>query len=538
MFFYRNFGRRLVVTIGLVGILLFTGCSDRYSLAAESAELAEAQFSAGNLDDARESIRAAIEARDDVADYFILLGRIELQAQKYPSAFNAYSRALDLQADSLEVLQAIAEIGLQTDRLREAGEAADRMLLLFPGSTRALLVKGFIAIENRDLSAARQNASDILALDPNDEGGIMLSARVQAMEGDFDGAVATALSARDVLGETEAINATLLEIYRAQGNPGGMRAVFPKVIEASGQSSGYRADFVNLLYKTGDIAAARSEAAKLMATHPNDRGALAALRNLFLEYDPSPLSAAQRAALARSGARATRLEIARFYFESGQYDNAENLLLLPANEGITEAQALIARVKFAEGELRQANTLVENVLGRDPRNPDALVARSEMRLNAGQIEAAIEDANIVVSDAPQEYGGHAALANAQLSKGSERRARQVFEVGIDFLPQSIILAERYEAFLRRIGDRGRVVTLYRDLAAAKPSSLQAWSNYGRVCEEFGDAVCKSDVAHGQERARRSFVIDELPGTPTTRGLFARIAPEQICRSTGGVCTDT
>ena len=78
---------------------------------------------------ARKSIREAITERDDVAAYYILLGRIELRAQRLTSAFNAYSMALDLQADNPEILQAIAELGLQTGRVREADDAADRLLL-------------------------------------------------------------------------------------------------------------------------------------------------------------------------------------------------------------------------------------------------------------------------------------------------------------------------------------------------------------------------------------------------------------------------
>jgi predicted Zn-dependent protease len=114
----------------------------------------------------------------------------------------------------------------------------------------------------------------------------------------------------------------------------------------------------------------------------------------------------------------------------------------------------------------------------------------------------------------------------------------VFERGVDFLSQSQILAARYETFLRKAGDDARIVSLYGDLAAAKPSSRKAWQEFARVCDELGNRVCKARVERGLAAAAQSFVIDEPPGTPRARGLFARITPEQICRSSGGVCTGT
>lgn len=530
--------RHLILTLILSLSLASTGCKDRFSEAAEHAAIAEAQLAAGNLEAARENIQQAIFARDDVADHFIILGRIELQSGKLPSAFNAFSRALDLQADNLEVLQAIAELGLQTDRLQEAEEAADRMLLLYPGSSRAMLVKGFLAIESGRLEDARRFADEILSLNPNDEGGAILSARLQALEGKFDAAVATVLQAQEAIGETEALNATLLEIYRAQGNVEGLRRTFPKVIAAAGPGSEYQIDFINFLYKTGDAASARIEAVKAIETRPNDRGTLALLGNLFLEHDPSPLGSQQITAFATAGTRATRLALARFYFESEQLDKAQTLLARLVSERSIEAQALMARTELARGKDRKAKAMADSVLASDPRNPDALLTRSRLRLAAGRIDAAIEDANVVVSDAPQEYAGYAALANAHSAKGGRLRARQVFERGIDFLPQSNLLATHYEDFLRTVGDRERVVSLYGNIASAKPSSMRAWRDYERVCQELGDSICERRVERGLQVAKTSFVIDEPPGTPRERGLFARITPEQICRSSGGVCTES
>lgn len=517
-------------------MLTLAGCNDAFQTAANDASLADSQLSAGNLDEAREAIRRAIAARDDVAGYYVLLGRIELRAQRPASAFNAYSMALDLQADNPEILQAIAELGLQTGRIKEAQEAADRMLLLAPGASRAMLVKGFIAIDNGRMDDAQRMASEILALNANDEGGIILSARIDALQGHVGKARAAIEGAIAVIGATNALNVTLLEIYRIQGDAKDMRGVFPAVLKDMDASADYQLDFINLLYKSGDVAAARAEAVKAIEAKPNDVKLFRALGDLWLEYDRKPLSSAQLTYVAESGSRTSQISLARFYHGIGEQDMAQRLLSRSFDGGVPEAQGLMARVLYAKGDVKRADVLVSRLLQMDPRNEDALLVRSARHLAGRRVDRAIEDANIIVSDSPEEYLGYVALSNAYIAKGSTLRARQIFERGLDFLPQSQMLADQYRKFLVGIGDTARVVSLYQDLAIAKPSSVATWAAFSRVCAEYGDEICAGKVAAGMARARSSFLIDEPPGTPRRRGLFARITPEQICATTGGICT--
>lgn len=513
-----------------------SGCADSAQRAAENAAIAESQLAAGDVEAARKSIREAIAERDDVADYYILLGRIELRAQQLTSAFNAYSMALDLQADNPEILQAIAELGLQTGRVREANDAADRLLLLMPGATQAMLVKGFIAIDDGRPADARKMASDILALNARDEGGIILLARLDALDGKTDVALKAVDEAIASGSTTPALNVTRLEIYRLQGDGKRMKAILPDILKAMDYNEDFVLDYANLLYKTGEIAAARSEIVKAMGRSPNDRELLARLVQLWREYDRRPLSDAQLQYISGSGTRAQQIILARFYLDAGESDKAKRLISGLFDEHVLEGQALMARILLAQGDKKNAYELASRVLAADARNEDALLVRAARSLSERNLDRAIEDANVVVSDSPENYLGYVELARAYIAKGQDIRARQTFERGMDFLPQSLELADAYRAFLLRVGDRQRAVTLDQDVAIAKPSSVRAWAVYSRTCSQYGDALCAAKAEAGLARARVSFLVDDPPGTPRRRGLFARISPEKICATSGGVCT--
>lgn len=520
----------------LLALAFIAGCSDSGQRAANLAAQAESQLQSGDLEGARANIRRAIVERDDVAEYYIILGRIEVQAKRPTSAFNAYSLALDLQADNPEVLQAIAELGLQTGRLREADEAADRMLLLMPNAVQAMLVKGFIAIDDGRINDAQKMATDILALNANDEGGIILSARLHALGGKEEEALSTINTAVAEIGETNPINLTRLELYRLKGDTERMKQILPHILKEMKTDIDYTLDYVNLLYKTGEVAKAREESVRAIEGAPRDLELLSKLFDLWGEYDRKPLSEAQIRYFAERGTRGQQLGLARFYYESGEPERAQLLLSQLYDQRLLDAQALMARIMLAQGQKPGAYRLASAVLAADARNGDALLVNAARNLADGKVDRAIEDLNVVVADSPRNLAGYIALAHAYSAKGSEIRARQIFESGMDALPQSLRLADAFRAYLLERGDKARAVSLDQEVATAKPSSVRAWTIYARTCRQFGDALCALKADAGLEKAKRSFLVDDPPGTPRRRGLFARITPEKICAIAGGVCT--
>jgi tetratricopeptide (TPR) repeat protein len=518
----------------LISMLFFMACSNNLERAANDAALAEAQLASGDIAGARASIQKAITDRDDMAAYYILLGRIEIQAQRPISAFNAFTLAQDLEADNQEILQSVADLGLQVGRLDQADAAADRLLLLVPNATGAMLVKGFIAVDRNNLKDAAKIANDILTINKQDQGGVILASRIDALQGN----PAEALKKIDALiaevGQTDALNITRLEVYRMLGDGPKMATLFPDILRSQVANKDYPLDYVNLLYKLGDVDKARAYAKELIKKNPDDRDQLRKIMALWAEHDDAPLSSNEIAILAKDAKPVTCITLARHYLAEGQPVFAKQLLGQVKSVS-NEAQTLFARVLWALGTPGEAYQIATGILADDPKNPDALLIRVDHNLAHKKLEKALEDANVVVTDQPESEDGYFALAKANIALGRTIRAKQTYELGMDALPQSKRLAAVYKEFLARIGDRQRMITLDRDLAAASPSSTRAWQIYAESCTKFGDAICSNKASQGMSLARKNFFIDEPPGTPKRKGLFARLSPEQLCKTQGGVC---
>jgi tetratricopeptide (TPR) repeat protein len=290
----------------------------------------------------------------------------------------------------------------------------------------------------------------------------------------------------------------------------------PAILKNVDANSEYQIDYINVLYKTGNLAVARNAVQRVLSDPITNTQQLAKLMDIWSEYDPTPLTVSQISSLSENGSRVMQITLARYFLWSEPQYSAQ-ILTRALNAQLPEAKALLARIMLAEGKTRPAYEIADQILKNDPRN---------------------EDASIVASDAPQNVFGYVMLGNALSAKGNKTRARQVFEQGVDALPQSRILAQHYKQLLLSWGDTKRIVSLDKEVALASPSSIKSWTVFGESCSRFGDAFCATEAKQGLARAKLSFVVDDPPGTPRRRGLFARITPEKICATTGGICTES
>ena len=507
-------------------LLVIAGCSSSQEKANGHAVTASALFDAGNYPAARLEILKANAARDDVAEQWTLQGRIELALNAPINAYQAYSRALDLDATNQEALQIVAEIGFQIGRIRDAGTYADRLLALNPSATRAILIKGLIALNNRRLPEAHGFADRILAINPNDEGGIVMKARALALDGKRPEAIQLLKDGLPKVGEGQAITSTMLEVYRADGDFANMLPLFETLTGKKPDNYDLKIDFANALYKSGNIARARSILSDVMKAQPDNGALLDKVAALWAAYDDHPLSQAQLTQFQRNGSLSIRMVTARYLLAQGNAEQALALLQPIAAKSsapeMADARSLYARTLDATGQTEQAMAIVQTVLKDDTNNADALILRAQQSLKRSDSRSAINDAQIVVRDFPQNELGYITLGQVLEARSEKWRVRQVYEQAINDLPQNYALFASFVGFLYRIDDKARAMSVSREFTLANPAYLKGWNLYATACQRLNDATCLSDAKGGLDKALHNFGIDEKPGASRNHGLFGRL----------------
>lgn len=502
--------------------LLLGGCQDSLKAANADAQAAQAALEAGDYDLASEKIAKAIARRDDVPEYFLLRGAIELSAGKTRSAFGAYAQALALDQTNRIALVNMANLGTQIGALSDAEKAADTLLALEPDMIAALQIKAVIAMWKSRDEEAMEIAKRISSINPGNETAALIQARIIARKGEYEEALAVLDKAVTSNGATVPLLSLKLNIYRAQGNAAGMAEIFPELIGMARESTELPLDYAYFLYKTGRPEQARSIIVALLRRKLTDPAPYKDAVRIWAEYDTAPLNGADRRLLANDASIPVLQTVIRHLLLSGDLKQA-SLIVESANarRGAEQLRALAGRIMLRLGQSERPAAIADRILKDDPGNIDALLLRSELSLKAGRADSAIIDAQRAVSEDPVNPDAYMVLARSFEKQGQSWRAKQIWEEALTKMPQSQYLLAGFLQFLHKNGEEERAIGVARAFSLASPASVKGWAIYARECRSSG-ASCSSEAEAGLVRASTLYALDAPPGATWGGGITGRL----------------
>jgi tetratricopeptide (TPR) repeat protein len=495
--------RRGPFAVVMMAVLISVqGCSSSTDVAARKAVEAAALLDQGLAPAARIAAKKAVAARDDVADYWRLLGRAEMQNGNFAGAYDAYSHAIELDAADPESLQMLADIALRAGKLREAVKASDQLLSLQPTLTRPKLIKGMAAlIEGRD-KAAEELADDILASDPSEEVGKVLKARVLGRRQDFAGAIAILDNAATA--RTELTLTTLAELYRAAGD-GPKLAAALRELNALSPNPGRIFDLASVEYKLGKRDIAREALISALRAKPDDLALHNRAFEFIAEYDPTLFDAAPDGVSDKAGIQ-MRVLVARVLLERGRPRQAVAVLERLIGAGtLPDVWALYLTATSALGKSGTSQMLAR-IIKSDETNGYALLLRSKLELGTGEFAGALRDAQGAVSDDPDNVQARLAVIAVYRARGDRIRPRQLFEDLLQKSPDSTVALRAYIAYLLEVKDPARALGVAQDFTFLNPARIDGWRIRQQLCV---NSDCVRDSAAGLQRAATNFAPPEV-----------------------------
>ena len=171
----------------LIGVMAcsvaLSGCQSRDQRARQAFDRFQAAQASGDLPAARRALLALVIADDTVADYWIELGKVQLQLGDFGGAFNAFQRAHELDRANPSVLDYMTQIALRSGNLPLAEKTAHELELVAPGDPAVPLTYGYVALRQSDFAEADRQAKILLATAPNDPNANVLRARILLQSG-------------------------------------------------------------------------------------------------------------------------------------------------------------------------------------------------------------------------------------------------------------------------------------------------------------------------------------------------------------------
>jgi tetratricopeptide (TPR) repeat protein len=415
-----------------------SGCS--YWKAHQAGEAyAEYQqaLAAGDLNGAQLALTKLVRTQEDVPDYWSELGRIDLQLGNYRGAYDALSRAHELDRSNVEIIATLAQLAVYAGEIDLADTQAKNLALLAPDHPTVTLVEGFVALKRGNLDRAEQDADKLIAQAPKDSISKILKARVLVSRGQIDQAVTMLEDQHRMVPKDRAAIRALSSIYRARGDwnavariEGDLHALDPKDKRAAQA-------LVEALLRAGEVnRAAQVSSAMLSSAAPAQL--VADTLDLWSRFAPSGTVLPNGAAIAQASSGERRTAFADYFNRIRKPDMAEGLLggaQLPVNHDNSNRNAVLARALALQGRTGEAKKLFDLVLAVEPDQLNALRGRSELLAGAGDFKQAIIDAQRLVTANPDNGGDRLLLARAFLAAGNRRQVRRTLWDAFQDVPE-------------------------------------------------------------------------------------------------------
>ena len=469
--------RTLFFTLSAIGIALgslpLTGCGYLRAHAAKAAynEYQQA-LAAGDTARARTALLKLVRADEDVADYWIELGKLQLQMGQYREAYDAFSHAHELDRTDVQVLATMAQMALMSGDIDTADEHSRAISLLSPNNPTVTLVQGYAAFKQGDLDKADAAAQQILASAPTDSFAAVLKSRVLIARNQVDDAIKVLEAQHEAVPQDRSAIHGLTNLYQLKGDWRNAARIAFDAHKLDPRNGALTLDVVKALLRGGNINGASNMSASLLsATAPPllvqrtlESWAADAPRGTFLPNGE---------ALAKAVDGDRRASFAEYYNRLDKPAAAEALLQgsqLPVTHENARWNAVFAQALALQGKAGDARQLFDLVLQREPDQVDALRGRIGLNVRTGGAKQAVVDAQRLVTISPDSGQDRLLLAQAYLSAGNRDEVRRTLWQAFQDLPGDERVLSALKSVLASTGDTDgerRLDEEYKDRRVAK-----------------------------------------------------------------------
>jgi tetratricopeptide (TPR) repeat protein len=397
------------------------GCSSSDSRARAALVEYQAASAANDLPGARKALLELVQAKDDVADYWAELGKVQAAMGSYSDAYYAFMRAYELNRSDPGLVRALTELALRSGDLTQAQARAEELEILSPGDPWPKLVKGYAAYSELHYDEALAITNSMLATSPFDPSATILKARALFSMQREDEAIDLLNKQIQAQPRDAGSIALLARIYQRHDNWSKVAELAQRVQSLQPADRDNALLLVEAAFRSGNIELGRNASFRLLSPTA-DAATVESVLDLWADYWPSAQRLDDARRLAAAAGQYQRLTYAEFLSRCGDPSDAIRLTspaaTLPVRAESAEANAVLGDALARSGNPTAAKARFDAVLAFDPGNATALRGRAELALRTGKAPAAVLDAQKLVTVLPNSGDDRVLLARAFAAAGN------------------------------------------------------------------------------------------------------------------------
>ena len=513
-----NYSRATKVRLACVALLALqlAACGSPEDRAQRYYESGEKLLAAHEDQKAGVEFRNALKLKKDFLPAWRGLAQTEESAHNWGGLAGVLRAILDLDPND-------EATRLKLAKLLVAGGAPDQASKLVNAVTdddtaEFHALKAVIAYKLKDTGTAVSEAQAALKIEPGNVDALVVLATDRIVQNDLPGALQ--LLSRNPQTQDKDVGTQLLKlkIYAQMKDYTAAEAILKNLIQAYPQNVSFQKQLVNLYMAQHRTDDAEKELRDIVAANPKDTQlGLALIQFMYATKGPA---AARQEIVTRINAGGEifpyQLALAGFDFDQGNVSDSFKLLEQLGHSD-NAAQATKAKIMLAELYQRQKNSdaaekIVNDILATDQRNVDALKIRASIRIERGQMDAAIGDLREALNDQPRAPELMLLLASAYERSGAIDLADKEFADAMRASNFNPPVGLDYVAFLRRRGGNDRAYDVLSELANRSPNNVQVLTAFAEAKLSRQDWAGAEQIAQVIKRlGNGAAVSDEILG---------------------------
>lgn len=431
--------------------------------------------------------RNAVKLKKDFVPAWRELSQLEERNQNWEATAGILRTIVQLDPSDLETRLRLGRLMLLGNALDDALKLIDAAGEAVNQHAGALAFRAAVHLKRNDTTGAVREARAALELDPANVEAVIVLAAERLARGDSEGALL--LLDRKEIADVKNIGIQVfkLVIFERTGDLKQAEALLHKLIEAYPQEPGLRRQLVKFYVDQKRPDDAEREIRALANARPSDaEAALDVARYINMVKGPAAARQELRTRINAGGqVFPFQIALAELHFAEGNFNDATQLLEMLAGNAGSRAQALTAQVKLAEMHLSRkkadaADTLVAKILKEDSRNISALKLRASIRMDRGELDAAVSDLRQALNDQPRSSELMMLLAVAYERGGKIELADKQFADATKVSNFDAAIGLSYVGFLQRRGSSARAEDVLTELAGRQPNDIRVLAALANV----------------------------------------------------------
>lgn len=417
---------------------LAAACSSSDSRAQAALAAYQDASAANDVVGARNALLQLVRAKDDVADYWIELGKLQSSSGSYGDAYYAFTRAYELDRRNPDVLRDITELALRTGDLDLAKARAGELDVVSPGDPWVKITRAWAAIRDRHYDEALAESGELLANDPFNGAAIVLKAR--ALMGFNRQDEAEALLIKQVQSQPSDLTSArlLAKLFVRKGDWVRVTAVAQRIARNAPTDRENALLLVEAAFRSGNVALGRAASAGILRKTA-DPDLIGSVLDLWSDYWSSPQRLQEARMFANSaGGVQQKVVYASFLNREGSPADAVRLIsssaTLPVDAVSADSNAVLGDALWRLGKPADAKSRLDAVIAYDPGNPRALRGRAELELMTRNAGAAIPDAQKLVTVLRNSADDRLLLARCYAMAGNKSWADRTLWAAFQDIP--------------------------------------------------------------------------------------------------------